>query len=255
MKNRIIYAKCSCQGTERKINQDAILARSKGKVGLFLVSDGMGGHEHGECASGLIQGMFDDAWESIRKLAQNDWQQAISKVKSIICDANHSIYEQYNQNQVCGATVIVLLISDGCYAIFSVGDSRIYSYADGKVEQMTVDDVWDNLFSIHQSYSENEIDKDAKQGQLTQAVGTQVTVDVNISSGRMQPGQMFLLCSDGIYKYMDAAWLENWMEIGKKKFFLNGMVKLICKEAVAQGSGDDRSVVLVRSGNRNRFFF
>ena len=145
----MIYEVRTDRGLCRNVNQDAVAAFVKGTTGLFVLADGMGGHSRGELASGTVAARFQSFWQGIIKGGLlSDFQMLFVQVKDVIIDVNREIYERYNQGQICGAAVAVLLIVDGCYASFSIGDCRIYTYTRRRIRRLTVDDIWD-LSLIH----------------------------------------------------------------------------------------------------------
>lgn len=194
------YSSICEQGLVRKNNQDSVYVNVKGHNGVFCVADGMGGYEKGEVASGIIVDRIKNAWETIiTQKGSRHFRNVFNAVSNAIKEANREIYENYNNGSVCGSTVTVLLLYKKEYGIISSGDSRLYSCFKGKVRQMTVDDVWENL-PAQKNTPFDELRKSPKFGKLTNAVGTTRDVRLNCITGRIRGSGAYMLCSDGAYK-------------------------------------------------------
>jgi len=244
---KITYCAKTDPGLNRKINQDAIAIFTKDQLGLFVLSDGMGGHSRGEIASGTITAQFGSFWENIINQPQEwDFPVLTDMVQQQIENVNRNIFFNYNQGQICGATAVILLVYQDCYAIFSVGDSRIYSCEGKTTHILTVDDIWDNLPEITQSMSREEILKNPKSGMLVQAVGTAPDVNVHVGTNRLKKGQKFLLCSDGLFKFCSEEFIiEKLQKIRSEKDMEKAMEQYL-QNVYENGAGDNVSVILVK---------
>lgn len=244
---KITYCAKTDPGLSRKINQDAIAIFTKDQLGLFVLSDGMGGHSRGELASGAIVTEFGTFWENITNQPEEwDFSVLADMIQQLIISVNRKIYLTYNQGQICGATVVILLVYKDCYAVFSVGDSRIYNSVGKKTHILTVDDIWDNLPETIQSLTPEEIAKNAKSGMLVQAVGTSPDVNVHVRTNRMKKGQNFLLCSDGLFKFCAEELITEKLEKIKSEKDIKKTMENYLQEVYANGAGDNVSIILVR---------
>lgn len=242
----MVYAIRSDRGLCHNINQDAVAAFVKEQTGLFILADGMGGHSMGEVASSAVTARFQSLWQ---KLLRSDFPKGFHvlsrQVQDTILSVNREIYDRYNQGRICGTTIAVLLILDGCYAVFSVGDSRIYSYTKGHIRRLTVDDIWDNLPSVTGFYTKEQIEKGKNCGKLTQAVGVKADVSVHVSTNRVSRGQKFLVCSDGLYKYCAEHKIEKCLRHNHSENALQKASDRMMKEVFENGAGDNVSLILV----------
>lgn len=242
----ILYTVRTDRGLCRNVNQDAVATFVKGQTGLFVLADGMGGHSRGELASHVVTAEFESFWQN---LAQSDslpdFRTLSDQVQNVILCASRKIYEKYNQGQICGATVAALLISDGCYAFFSAGDSRIYSYAGRHIRRLTVDDVWDNLPSVTDLHTREEIAVSNNSGRLTQAVGVKAQVCVHVGTDQVGRKQRFLVCSDGLYKYCDEGKLRKSLHHISSEKALQKAADQLIHEVFNNGAGDNVSFILV----------
>lgn len=180
-------------GRVRPGNEDSYLDRPE--AGLWAVADGMGGHEAGEIASGLL----------VDALARVDARTS----GYAFLDGIHAAVQQVNLDlrtraaalrpgAVIGSTVVVLLASEGHYACLWAGDSRAYRLRDSKLEQVTHDHsvVQDLIDSGALSAAEARTSK--TQNVITRAVGVAQGLSLDMRQGAIEPDDLFLLCSDGL---------------------------------------------------------
>ncbi|MCM1540561.1 MAG: serine/threonine-protein phosphatase [Blautia sp.] len=246
-KREILYCAKTDRGLCRNVNQDAAAAFVQGDLGLFVLSDGMGGHSRGELASAWIVKGFEAYWNNLLMAPLPDFQDLVTQIRQQICLLNGQILEYYNQGQVCGATAVVLLISGGCYAVFSVGDSRIYTCAGGRCSILTVDDIWDTLPSTISAFTPEQILLHENHGKLVQAVGTQPQVNIHVRTDKQKRGQVFLLCSDGLFKFCDEGWLRKKLRGVKSEASLQQAMETCFQEVYRHGAGDNVTAILVRT--------
>lgn len=242
----ILYAVRTDRGLCRNVNQDAVAAFVKDRTGLFVLADGMGGHIRGELASQAVTVRFQNFWRDLQWSGPlKDFRMLSDQVQNVILSVNQEIYEKYNQGQICGATVAVLLISDGCYAFFSVGDSRIYSYENRYISRLTVDDIWDNLPSVTGFYTREEIAASKNSGKLTQAVGVKPQVCVHVGTEKVRRGQRFLVCSDGLYKFCEEEKIRKSLRHISSEKALQKAADRLMREVFDNGAEDNVSFLLV----------
>ena len=204
-------------GPVRENNEDSFLVEAA--TGLFAVADGMGGHAAGEVASQI-------AVETIKEIILESDDPDETRVARPILDGEELLRERlrYAMNQASirirekanmvprykgmGTTLTVLLIEDDVAHFSHVGDSRLYLYRDGVLRRLTRD----------HTVVQNEIDagrltpelarRVPHRNILTQSVGINSTVDPDTSTRPVDPGDMFLLCSDGLTDPLSDADLE-----------------------------------------------
>ena len=247
LKGRISYCVKTDRGLCHNVNQDAVAAFAREGLGLFVLSDGMGGHSRGELASRSIVAEFEIYWQKLSEQTyMPDFQTLSNHIRQVIANVNSSIYAQYNQGQVCGATVIVLLIKGDCYAFFSVGDSHIYRYGGRRCSLLTVDDGWDMLPSTLNRYSQAEIAASKSHGKLTQAVGTKEEVNIHAGTDRMNSRQTFLLCSDGLYKFCDEKQIKKGLRSIRSEGGIQRAMDFLMGKVFENGAGDNVSAILVK---------
>lgn len=183
-------------GRKRAKNQDAVAAVPE--LGLFIVADGMGGHNGGETASSMTVEIITDV---VRKAdAQGKWTPR-RVLTDAIQTANHLIYERSAREpalQGMGTTCTALLFKDGALTIGHVGDSRCYFFRRGGMWQATRD---------HSLVAEKiraglitrlEAKTDRMKNVITRSVGFEPQVNVEVYELKLEAGDAFLICSDGL---------------------------------------------------------
>lgn len=181
-------------GKKRKINQDAYLKDDT--LGLYVVADGMGGHLGGEVASRL-------AVEAIQKHCQeNRHASARELLDKAINISSREIYKSSKENSELsgmGTTVAALLFegTDIAY-IGQVGDSRVYMVRDDNIWQLTEDHSLLNEEIRSGRLAAGQVANFQFKNVITRSVGYEDHVAVDIYRRKVQPGEMFLLCTDGL---------------------------------------------------------
>lgn len=227
------------KGNYRKENQDAILIRCKGRSGLFIVADGVGGSDNGAAASQYITERYDQWWkEEFLKARIRSFFDCFNSIKNLAEQINDSICMCYSAGKSC-STIVLLFIHKGIYGYLSVGDSRIYHYGKRGFRRITRDDVWENrpgadISSIH-------------AGKIISAVGGFEKLEYSCATDKIHLGEIFILCSDGIYKFVTEISLKISMKTMYRSFFLQeSMVKELAKKASDNDTKDNYSLVVVK---------
>jgi serine/threonine protein phosphatase PrpC len=180
------------EGRVRTHNEDSHVARDDG--GLWAVADGMGGHEGGEWASGRIVG------ELGRIDLALGYEDTCEEAAQAVTNANRQILaEGKRRGKSMGSTVVMLVIEDRRYAVLWAGDSRAYLMRGGRLERLSRDHT-----QVQEMVTRGLMTADQAQGHpmghvLSRAVGVQKGVEIERVEGEIQPGDIFLLCSDGLH--------------------------------------------------------
>lgn len=231
-------------GNRSGVNQDAIGLLCDGKKGMFIVADGMGGHEDGEFASHHIVSKMEQFW---KKWLQQEWifQEMVLKCKKELLEENRFLYEKMNRGKVCGTTLVILLIDGTQLATISIGDSRIYVNENEIAMALTTDDIWDTIPEIQKMYSEDEMRLHPNHGKLTQAFGSKQDPKLHMQIGTLQKDTGFLLMSDGIYQYCRKESINHCIaEIMQPARQQSAIEKLI-REVTSNGAKDNYSCIAV----------
>ena len=181
-------------GVVRSINEDSVL--SKPEIKLWVVADGMGGHEAGNIASNMIVNSLDTLE---KKEHLND---IVNAIENKLMDANQRLLE-YSEimldGRIVGSTVAMLLIHGKIGVCMWAGDSRLYRYRNGVLEAMTFDHSHVSELLRMGAITPEEAENHPDSNVITRAVGTCEDLYIDIDVFSVQMGDIFLLCSDGLY--------------------------------------------------------
>jgi protein phosphatase/serine/threonine-protein phosphatase Stp1 len=189
-------------GAVRKHNEDSLVSRPD--IGLWAVADGAGGHQSGEVASGMLAEALGSVPAS---LSPGELLADLRVRVAAVHDALREEAERRGGGAVIASTIVILIIRDDHFACLWAGDSRAYILRDGDIEQITRDHslVQDLVDAGVISAGESETHPQANI--ITRAVGADAALELDKVSGKLAPGDRFLLCSDGLCKTLDAATL------------------------------------------------
>ncbi|NMW84905.1 Stp1/IreP family PP2C-type Ser/Thr phosphatase [Peptoniphilus sp. AGMB00490] len=207
-------------GNYRKNNEDSYFVNES--KNLYILADGMGGHLAGERASKMATEIIASDFEKAEEV--NKIEDAIEILSSSIRDANREIFNSSEKNEDyrgMGTTVSAGIIL-GDFLIYSnVGDSRIYKI-NKDIEQITRDDSFVNYLKEIGEITEEEAKNHPKKNVLTKAVGTIADLDVHVNTLKIEEGDIFLFCSDGLTNMIPDEEIfkiikENTPEVAKDK--------------------------------------
>ena len=111
---------------------------------------------------------------------------------------------------------------------------------------MTTDDIWDLQPDTLMNYTKEQIASHESSGKLTQAVGTRPQMNIHVITERMKRGQVFLLCSDGLFKFCEEAAMEKGLKHIKSEETMKKTLDSYMQTVFDHGAGDNVSVILVR---------
>jgi len=239
-------------GMVRSHTEDAI--SSDGEVGLAVLADGMGGYNAGEVASGIAVALITSemrqaiAKTGLHSLDQADGDlQAIRLLKGIVAKANMSIYQSASsqpQYAGMGTTLVVALYRDNRLSVAHIGDSRLYRMREDKLEQITRDHSL-----LQEQIDSGMITREAarrsqNKNLVTRALGIEPEVEAEIHTYDVRPGDLYLLCSDGLNDMVEDEDIELTLNAMGSNLPLaaNQLVQM----ANDNGGRDNVSVVLVR---------
>jgi serine/threonine protein phosphatase PrpC len=182
-------------GKVRSQNEDSHIAREE--IGLWVVADGMGGHDSGDWASARIVEEFN----SITLPADLDG--ACGKVADAINTANADIYRKASRRgKQMGSTVVALLVQEHRFVVFWVGDSRAYLMRDKKLHRLSRDHSQVQYMIDRGLISQADAAGHPMGHVLARAVGVAEDVEIDSVQDEIEPGDMFLLCSDGLHGFV-----------------------------------------------------
>ncbi len=212
---QVRVAALSDVGQIRELNEDAVLTLhldtvSAGRtinVGVYVVADGMGGHEAGEVASSLaVQSMARFAAPALLDLLADsatgvDNEDLRTVAAQAAAQANEAIVNEGRQrgNDMGTTLTFALVVGDRC-VVGNVGDSRAYLIRDGQLQRVTVDhSLVQRLVDMGQ-ITPDEAYTHPHRNAILRSLGEQIDVNVDLFDLRLQPGDALLLCSDGLWE-------------------------------------------------------
>lgn len=206
----------------------------------------MGGYATGELASQTITKMLSQWIERFSiELYDGNFSKMMESLENRLEEINREIFFNYNQNQICGSTCILLFIYKEYYGIINIGDSRIYKKEGWKIRSIMKDDVWENSPDVQTQLSKKEIKNHYNYGKLLQAVGTKENLILTSKTDVLKSGDTFLLCSDGLYKMCPERILARNLRFVSEKN-IEDSVKKMLEEAYKAGAGDNVSIIVVK---------
>ena len=205
---KIDVAGLSHVGMKRNHNEDNLLLLPEERV--FVVADGMGGHSSGEIASQIA---VDEVGEFFRMTSQDSeitWPYKMDKSKNYdenrlatgIKLANVRIFEKASTDQKykgMGTTIVTVYFArENEVVVGHVGDSRVYHFREGKLTQVTEDHSLLNDYLKAKKLTPEEIEAFPHKNVIVRALGMKDLVQVDVNKVVPRPGDIFLLCSDGL---------------------------------------------------------
>ena len=203
---------------------------------LFAVADGMGGAKAGEVASALAADAVQESG--------NDGESGEARVAALIEEANRRVFRRASEDREAsgmGTTMTVALVEGDEVAIGHVGDSRAYLIRDGRLEQLTDDHSLVAELVRSGKLTPEEAETHPQRSVITRALGTEADVDVDTFSVRSAPGDLFLLCSDGLTSMVDDETILDAVE--RNRADLEEAAKALIN-AANRGGGEDNITVV-----------
>lgn len=183
----------------RTNNEDSYLSKKISNGYLFIVADGLGGHDDGEMAS-------YSAVNSIKEYLVNN---EVGSVSEAICFANDKVVEmQAKHSSKMKTTIALVYVTESKAIIAHVGDSRVYAFKNGSIVHQTVDHSASQLAVSVGEIRPEDIRKHEDRNVLLRALGASDNVKVEVAEIGINDFDALLLCSDGFWEYV----LETEME-------------------------------------------
>ncbi len=240
-------------GILRTLNEDSIAMVSE--LGLLVLSDGMGGYQSGDVASSITtQVIVEGLTQALKDTPQHDGKLA-AVVENVVKRANRAIYQEglqrakrvhSSQEQAMGSTLALLLFHGNHVTMAHVGDSRIYRLRANQLELLTHD----------HSLLQEQIDLGILSAEaaasshnrhlVTRGLGLQAEVEVALDAFDALPGDIYLLCSDGLNDMVDDADIQ--LVLSSLQANLPLAASQLVMIANDNGGEDNVSVILAKAG-------
>ena len=228
-------------GKVRAVNQDALVVAED--IMLYGVADGMGGHNGGETASA-------GARDRLIELLQGKTP-SLDALREGVTEANASLFRQQAEDESLsgmGTTLSVIWMSEHFVYFAHVGDSRIYRLREGKFEQMTDDHSLVGELVRAGYLTPEQAENHPNKNVILRAVGTEPGIDVDLAVEERKPGDLWLICSDGLHGMVSDSKMEAILSINTPEC----AAKLLMDAALVAGGRDNISVVIVKDGEDQR---
>jgi serine/threonine protein phosphatase PrpC len=237
----------------RASNEDALLVDAT--FGLFVVADGMGGHKAGEVAArlaietiqefiGQSRGARDLTWPfGLRpelSLDANRLRTAVRLANTRVLELSEARAEYTGM----GTTVVAALAGEDRLAFVGVGDSRVYLWQRGALEQLTQDDSWvATVLAREPGMTDTALAQHPMRHVLTSVIGARPDMDPEVEERDLEPGDVVLLCSDGLHGAMD---LAETAELLGSCSAVEEITATLVHRALARGASDNVTAVVIR---------
>jgi serine/threonine protein phosphatase PrpC len=232
----------------RPANQDAHFIDLE--LGLFIVADGMGGHNAGEVASRLAVDTVVDFIRATHNTREATWPFPFDPAQSVAANrlavalriANRSVHDQGARvpaQSGMGTTIVAALVNGSRIVVGHVGDSRAYCLRDGRLRQMTEDDTW--LNAILGAGGVAAATDHPMRHVLTSGIGMRVDVEPSLIEEELHRGEHWLMCTDGVHGSLDASALERALSRSSAADAANAAVE----SALAAGTSDNATALVL----------
>lgn len=241
-------------GRVRPNNEDALLCDLPS--GLFMVADGMGGHQAGEVASRMAVDTVQSFLETSRGDQDLTWPFGFdpglsmngNRLVTAVRLANRKVYQAGEDKPDLagmGTTLVVALIEGSALTFCSVGDSRIYVLSAGQLTQITHDDSWvATVLARDPEFDRAQLVNHPMRHVLTNVLGARDDTEVEVGERPLAVGEQLLLCSDGLYGGLDDASLQILLA-GPGN--LEELAARLVATSLERGGTDNITAVLIRA--------
>lgn len=236
-------------GLVRTNNEDYLYTSAK--EGIAVVADGMGGHQAGEVASEMAVEVAVEELRYTQQFESSDMMQCLMQVGQAMEMANTHVFRLSRKKPELsgmGTTLVLTLFRENKLYFAHVGDSRLYRCRGNEFKQLTRDhslmqEVLDNdIFPNRGSAREAGVGDNV----LTRSLGHALDVDVDVDLVESMPDDTYLLCTDGLYGYVNDTMLAAILM--HKDHSLTDQASSLLDEAFDGGGKDNISLVLVKMG-------
>jgi serine/threonine protein phosphatase PrpC len=225
--------------------------------GVYAVCDGMGGHQAGEVASMTASEIIHSLFDHFQQDLVNDSRLAVDRPLPFVGDvlvrsirlANREIYRRAATNPDLagmGTTIVAVALEGDTMSIAHVGDSRAYCLESQGLQPLTRDHSWISEMQQNQLLSEEDALSVVGKNVITRALGVRGTVEIDYRLAKVRPGDIFILCSDGLCGYADDD--EIFAVAQRARGDIKRMVENLVQLANDRGGADNVTVIAIEIG-------
>jgi serine/threonine protein phosphatase PrpC len=217
----------------REQNEDACL--NLPDAGVWVVADGMGGHEDGALASRLIV-------ESLAQVGRySRLSGLVDDVEDRLLDVHAQLVKRAGEESIVGSTVAALVVMQQYSVCLWVGDSRIYRFRDNRLEQLTQDHSYVEELIEHGRLTRDEAERHPEANVITRAVGAGEELHLDARLEEVRASDLYLICSDGLYREVCEEEIAEHLQSPDCNQICDKLVDLV----LDRGATDNVTVVLV----------
>ncbi len=234
-------------GKIREINQDSYFYCDNNQLPIFVVADGMGGHNAGEIASNLAIQIIKEAYNREKDRIVEKELELPRFINETLIKANNRVFMEANEQESCqgmGTTITMGFIYENELFIGHIGDSRAYLLRDGELVQLTQDHSLVAELVRNGSISQEEARNHPQKNIITRALGTDSNVNIDIVSRDLQNGDIILLCTDGLTNMVSE---KRIREILISCGDLKNICDTLINSANALGGFDNSTVMVIKT--------
>lgn len=230
-------------GLVRQNNEDALKFLKESS--FFVLADGMGGHLAGEIASNEAVNLMCSLFQKNESCFQQGIETAVQSLKKIIQEVNTQIYHLGKKNVAyrgMGTTLCCLYFHGEGLVYGHVGDSRIYLFRKGKLEQITQDhSLMRELIELGQ-LSEQQASDFLYKNIITKAIGTEINVEPAVKHMSVEADDIFLVCTDGLSDLLTLIEIQTILSEHTE----NKAIQILLEKAIDYGGYDNISMILLK---------
>ena len=244
----MIVSAISDIGTKREKNEDAMYASEDKDLPLYIVADGMGGHNAGDIASNMAVDIIKEKFLSDKE-SLNSPRKIKKFIKNVLIEANEIIYEKSVNELNCegmGTTVVLGYYYDNKVYIGHVGDSRVYIIRNNNMAQITEDHTLVNELIKKGSITESQALNHPQRNIITQALGTSIDIEIDLDTVEFTSGDLLLLCTDGLYNMLEEKII---LETLTKSRCLDEGTRTLVNMANENGGMDNITIIIIKLDN------
>jgi len=253
LKDKVSTALLTDMGRVRTNNEDAV--GEDPDIGLLILADGMGGYNAGEIASGIAIATVLDVvrreWKELRRGevdADSGYSMEALMLKRAVENAHTTIFQVSQSQPQCagmGTTIVTCVLHDDRVSIAYVGDSRLYRFREGQLEQITRDHSLIEDLVARGHYSREDAAKLVRKNIVTRALGVETEVAVDLIEDTVEVGDLLLVCSDGLTDMVSDEKIS--LTLGRLADNLDSAAEELVRLTNEAGGKDNVSVVLARA--------
>jgi protein phosphatase len=242
-------------GQQRADNEDAFGSFVENR--LFIVADGMGGHNAGEVAAAMAIDTVEGFFTSFHNDPRQVWLYGVDRALSLAANllrvgikvANDKIREAANADRTrarMGATVVAMAVGEKQVAIAHAGDSRAYRVRNGDLKRLTRDhSIAEEMRAARPEMTDEELAGFAHRNVVMRSLGSKDELEPDVYVNRVAPGDLYLLCTDGLWGSVPDAKIGAILQSTSD---VEAACQLLIDAANEAGGPDNITVLLVRIG-------